>query len=145
MNIVCSSIVARNLGLFKGELPEICPVKVHDVNLSLNIDISKLFIDHIDFERSWVVLCCDKYDNIFVCLSSPIMKSLPLTVVVNGSPGINRPHIVDLPIERSHAVRSISSQSLYSGLNCISLKNHGRVDKALEIFRGLEVLRHIMS
>lgn len=71
------------------------------------------------------------------------MKSFPLTIIVYRSPREHRPNIIDLPIERTHAIRLISSESLNGDLDGISLHDHGAIDEALKIFRRFEVVLHV--
>ncbi len=71
------------------------------------------------------------------------MKSFPLSIIINRGPRENRPYVIDLPIERAHAVRFVSSESLNGDLNGISLHYHGAIDKTFEILRRLEVVFHI--
>ncbi len=67
------------------------------------------------------------------------MQGLPLSAVLDAGPGGYRPDIVELPVQRSHAVRHQASPPCDGGSDGIGLLDLAEVQHVLEIARPVEI------
>jgi hypothetical protein len=72
------------------------------------------------------------------------VQQLPLSRVVDGGPGSNRPVVIELPVEGSHAVGHGGSPVLNGHLHCHCLLDLGEVEHLFEIGREAEVAGEIL-
>lgn len=80
-----------------------------------------------------------------VQVSGSVVKSLPLTEVVNRRPGVSRPGIVKLPIKRAHRIVHMPTSRLYSYGNSISLHDHALIHVAFKVLDwGFEIKDHVL-
>ena len=71
-----------------------------------------------------------------------VVQELPAAAVVEARPGGDRPGVVELPVERAHAVRLQAAPVVDGGLDRDALLDLGEPDEVGEVLREAEVAEH---
>ena len=100
----------------------LAPNPVRGSGLDLRLDDGGLGPRHVGADEGWREEA-----------AGDVLQGLPPAGVLDRAPRGDRPAIVELPIQSSHATRSIQTMSRYCTRNGVTLRQLGEINKLFKI------------